>query len=232
MTIKDNLKDIWVIGDVHGCYKSLMALVDQLPSGAKLCFVGDLIDRGPNSKEVIEFVKSNNHYCVLGNHEQMMADDLFNPSCPNISLSDWYSYNGGKETLDSYFSPRDDEILHEHYNWLKQLPLYLEFPKLIKFTDKQRHLVVSHSSIAKVWSKRDETDISNHTLWNRDVAHGTLPSANEIYNIFGHTPYKTEHIKPFFATTDTGCVYNKNGYDKLTAINFPSLKVVTQDYID
>ena len=50
---------IYLMGDVHGCYKTLIELVNKLPRNVKLCFVGDLIDRGSNSKEVIEFVKSN-----------------------------------------------------------------------------------------------------------------------------------------------------------------------------
>ena len=45
---------MYIIGDVHGCYNTLMELIAKLPKDAKLCFVGDLIDRGPNSKDVVE----------------------------------------------------------------------------------------------------------------------------------------------------------------------------------
>lgn len=62
-------EQLYIIGDVHGCYKTLLSLIKKLPKNAKLCFVGDLCDRGKNSKEVIAFVKSNNYDCVLGNHE-------------------------------------------------------------------------------------------------------------------------------------------------------------------
>ncbi|MCR9145081.1 MAG: metallophosphoesterase [bacterium] len=60
-----------IIGDVHGCYKSLRALVKKCPP-EPICFVGDLIDRGPDSKGVVEFVRGEGHQCVLGNHEELM----------------------------------------------------------------------------------------------------------------------------------------------------------------
>ena len=81
---------MYIIGDVHGCYNTLMALIAKLPKNAKLCFVGDFIGRGPNSKDVVEA---------------------------------------------------------EHTKWMCHLPLYVEFPSLVH---NGRHLVVSHSSIAKI----------------------------------------------------------------------------------
>ena len=65
----------YIIGDVHGEFDK-KALKDKLPQNANLVFVGDLVDRGKKSKEVIEFVKDNNYSCVLGNHEKMMMDFL------------------------------------------------------------------------------------------------------------------------------------------------------------
>ena len=59
----------YIIGDVHGEFDSLRLLTDKLPKDSKLIFVGDLVDRGKKSKEVVEFVKSNNYLCVLGNHD-------------------------------------------------------------------------------------------------------------------------------------------------------------------
>jgi serine/threonine protein phosphatase 1 len=67
-------KNIYIISDVHGCYKTLLALIEQFPNkqNSKIVFVGDLIDKGINSCDVIEFVKNNNYDCVLGNHDEMM----------------------------------------------------------------------------------------------------------------------------------------------------------------
>ena len=68
------MEQIYIIGDVHGCYKSLLALIEQFPNkqNSKIVFVGDLIDRGINSYEVIEFVKNNNYDCVMGSHEKAL----------------------------------------------------------------------------------------------------------------------------------------------------------------
>ena len=55
-----------IIGDVHGEYDLLMKLTKKLPKGRKLCFVGDLIDRGPDSKKVVDFVTKNRHVSIKG----------------------------------------------------------------------------------------------------------------------------------------------------------------------
>ena len=62
----------YVIGDVHGEYDALIKLVSKLPKDAKLIFVGDLVDRGSRSAEVVKFVRDGGHLCVMGNHEYMM----------------------------------------------------------------------------------------------------------------------------------------------------------------
>ena len=62
---------IYIIGDVHGCIKTLKALISQLPQNAQIVFTGDLIDRGRYSKDVIEFVRINNYKCIIDNHEEM-----------------------------------------------------------------------------------------------------------------------------------------------------------------
>ena len=68
------MKNIYIIGDVHGCYKSLLALIEQFPNkqNSKIVFVGDLIDRGINSFEVIEFVTNNKYSCIMGSHEKAL----------------------------------------------------------------------------------------------------------------------------------------------------------------
>jgi serine/threonine protein phosphatase 1 len=62
-----------IIGDVHGHYDGLMLLLDSIEptTDDQIYFLGDLIDRGPKSAQVVDFVRENNYGCVLGNHEQM-----------------------------------------------------------------------------------------------------------------------------------------------------------------
>ena len=69
--------NLWVIGDVHGHYHTLRALIDRLNVAEHdaVVMLGDLIDRGPTSAHVVDYVRSTaNVHSIRGNHEQMMAD--------------------------------------------------------------------------------------------------------------------------------------------------------------
>ena len=60
-----------IIGDIHGHYDGLMTLLEAIAPGRNdmVYFLGDLIDRGPKSSQVVEFVKNSPYQCILGNHE-------------------------------------------------------------------------------------------------------------------------------------------------------------------
>ncbi len=62
----------YIIGDIHAEYQTLLALVEKLPKDARLIFVGDLISRGSQGKEVIDFVRNNAFCCLRGNHEEYL----------------------------------------------------------------------------------------------------------------------------------------------------------------
>src|SRR5215469_5764130 len=108
---------IYAVGDIHGCLRQLeqmLKLIGQDSSGVKerchLVFVGDYIDRGPDSKGVIDRLLSPmdgvTATYLLGNHEQALLDFLENPS----AYRDW-KYFGAHETLVSYgiSPPRFDD---------------------------------------------------------------------------------------------------------------------------
>ncbi len=93
----------FVIGDVHGCFHTLQNLIKKLPKKADLIFVGDLCDRGKYSKEVIDFVMSNNYRCIKGNHETYMVDFLEDVLFNNKEDINWLKKGwGGKTTVKSY----------------------------------------------------------------------------------------------------------------------------------
>lgn len=213
-----------VIGDVHGCYKTLLKLIEQFPKDIPICFTGDLIDRGPRSKEVVEFVKTN-HLCVRGNHEQMMIDN--NGSWD--FYSDWNLYNGGRATIESYDPNTDQKLFKEHTEWMKSLPIYLEFPDIKN--SENRYLVVSHSSIGSVWRwgedrrKEHKEMFENTIMWDRNPPN----DVKEAYNVFGHTPGPDPRVKSFYANIDTGCCFTGRAtYGKLTALQFPEMTVYQQ----
>ena len=99
-------KNHYIIGDVHGEYKTLLALVKKLPKDAKLIFVGDLISRGSQGKEVINFVRENAYCCIKGNHEEYLLKfgSLFlngvQKQVENSSLI--WTYKSLSSTLKSY----------------------------------------------------------------------------------------------------------------------------------
>ena len=227
-------KQIYIIGDVHGCYKSLLALIEQFPNkqNSKIVFVGDLIDRGSNSCEVVKFIMDNNYDCVKGNHEEMFLE--YAPSKENEDLSDskyWLLKCGGEQTLKSYTSK--DEY-YKQYDFIKTLPLCLEY-KDYKTTDN-RYLVVSHSAVGKVWDKRDSKDkfdiedFENQLLYKRYKQFDN----KDIFNVYGHTPRSEAKLTSFDANVDLGCVYKKEKVinPRLCALEFPSMKIYTQKNIE
>ena len=100
-----------------------MKLVDfiQCSPDDKLFFLGDLIDRGERSADVVRWVMENNHTCLRGNHEQMCLE-AYDSKQGSLVWKGWMM-NGGTNTLASY---GDNGLPKEHLEWMKQLPLYLD----------------------------------------------------------------------------------------------------------
>lgn len=112
------------IGDVHGHYDGLMQLLEALAPGRidQVYFVGDLIDRGPKSAQVIQFIREHGYTCVLGNHEQLLLEAFPGSKVSQYALQAWLQ-SGGQSTVASYSKP---EVLLENLEWLRTLPPYLD----------------------------------------------------------------------------------------------------------
>lgn len=117
-----------IIGDVHGHYEGLMTLLEAIAPGTndQVYFLGDLIDRGPDSSQVVSFVQQSRYECLLGNHEQLMLDAFPGGRAFTPALQAWL-YSGGKSTISSY---ADAGLLLEHVEWFKTLPTYLDLGDL------------------------------------------------------------------------------------------------------
>lgn len=100
-----------------------MMLMDQigLKADDQLFFLGDLIDRGPKSAQVVDWVMRNGHVCLCGNHEQMCLEAFTMLEDP-LAWQGWLS-NGGAKTLESYGG---ELIPDEHLDWMAKLPLYAD----------------------------------------------------------------------------------------------------------
>ncbi len=235
------MKSIWIIGDVHGCYNTLISLVKKLPKNAHIVFVGDIIDRGKDSQKVIQYIKDNNIDCVKGNHEEMILENK-NNKIPSSTM--WYKYNGGEETLNSYIRiAKNDEklqtlvnkIFNNDMKYLDSLPLYIEYKDIKDKSD--RYLVVSHSSVGELWKNRNlDTSSEDYLDFGRQVMYSRekdIYDNKNIFNVFGHSIKETPIISKHFANIDTGCFIKKDTrYGNLTALEFPSLNIVTQENIE
>jgi hypothetical protein len=90
-----------IIGDIAGNYKTLQALLAKMPPGTPVS-VGDMIDRGPASKQVLEFFKTSG-LAVLANHEHMMLHEFLGKKTYEPGL---WLLNGGHSTMSSFFPDR------------------------------------------------------------------------------------------------------------------------------
>jgi len=205
---------IYTIGDIHGELYQLRKLIEDKikPSPSDInIFLGDYIDRGPQSKEVIdyllEFEKIYNCVFLKGNHEDMMLFALKNKYHPVYDYDpplDVWLMNGGRSTLRSYdisayYKPEniwENEIPEEHKVFYDNLRMYYE-------TDDYYYV---HAGLTK--NSPEEAD-PYEILWFRyDYPTQYKLSKNLIY---GHTPHKYDIRKEknkngaLMIDIDTGC---------------------------
>lgn len=215
------MKDIYVIGDVHGCFYTLEKLLLKLNKNSEIIFVGDLCDRGFYSKEVIELIIKNNYKSILGNHDEYMVKHAIDSILGIDNM--WYreDFMGGKETLKSY--KNDIETLKKHISWLQTLPRYIMIDNyfithgfgLPYFQRKD-----NKSSYEGLIKNRIEDEKDWGYDWEKDW------DSYDVINIFGHTDYKEVKVGHNYYGIDTGCVYGK----KLTAIKLGCMEIIEEDF--
>jgi len=210
----------YIISDVHGCLHTLLDLIEKLPKNAKLIFVGDLCDRGLYSKEVIEFVKSNNHQCILGNHDFYLLDHIKDALKGEKFRWNIKDYMGGKETIESY--KKDLSILDSHLAWIKSLPQYIMIDKYF----------ITHAFCLPYFKRRDDKEKSHAMMVNRvsDEEEWAWDWEEnwqdyDVINIFGHEDTQEVLKKDNYICIDTGCVYGR----KLTALELKTMKIYEQE---
>lgn len=238
----------YVIGDVHGNYDTLLALVKKLPHDAKLTFVGDLIDRGAKSVEVVRFVRENGCGCVMGNHEELtftfgyLVVSSYERETPLPLHNFWYS-NGGIETLLSYglvklvdgkpqkVQDYENALLQfkDDIRWMETLPLFVELEGQYI---AEKPVVVSHAPVESVWALR-KSDVMYTTFHKVATTNRVNPSVDaKIFNIFGHTPVKFgPEVKETYVNVDTGCYIHEEGYHRLSAYCVENGETFSVEYV-
>jgi serine/threonine protein phosphatase 1 len=201
-----------IIGDVHGHLQGLQQLfrlLDLRPEDHPY-FLGDLVDRGPQSAEVVEFVKSNGYSCLLGNHEQMMLTAFNLPNLDDWAMEMWLKA-GGKSTLASY---ENLDTLAEHLKWMETLPTYLDLGEIW----------LVHAGVYPYLPLEAQT--SQEFCWIRSEFHSAPePFFLDKLIVTGHTiTFTFPNVPPGqivqgcgWLDIDTGAYHSKSGW--LTALD-------------
>jgi serine/threonine protein phosphatase 1 len=208
MNKTNNLENIYVIGDVHGCFYTLKNLIAYLPKEAELIFVGDLCDKGKYSKDVIDFVMQGNYKCIKGNHEHLMETYL-EDAILRDKHSPWSSDKryGGMVTLESYQG--NTEKMLSHLEWIKILPMYIQVDKYF----------ITHGFALPFYKHRNNPVYYSDFLLNR-YEQGMSVKNEDVVNIFGHCVFDEVVSGENFYGIDTGCAFGK----KLTALQLGTMQ--------
>tara|TARA_B110000211_G_scaffold234635_1_gene305251 strand:+ start:2519 stop:3184 length:666 start_codon:yes stop_codon:yes gene_type:complete len=179
---------IYAIGDIHGSLEALEAIFNQniITKEDTVVFLGDYIDRGVNSKRVIDWLILNqsnyNFEFILGNHEIMMVTAKENPD----QLMRWL-YFGGSRTLDSYNIKDDnywmDKIDSAHWAFIDACKPYLTIDDFI----------FVHAGLEIGVSLEEQDD--DHLYWNKFEVPECYSTEKTV--ICGHTSRKDGEIADF-----------------------------------
>lgn len=208
---------IYAIGDIHGCIDSLRSLMAAIEADCQnfegsrlLVYLGDYIDRGPDSAAVIEHLLAPpptdfSRICLCGNHEQVLIDVIDR----RVPVADWLQL-GGDETLLSYgidlpYLSRqrglDDEALAAeiesavpaaHINFLRQLPVAFSTPEQI----------FVHAGLRPGVALEDQTE--QDLLWIRKPFLTAIGANFGRRVIHGHTTAKAPYADAIRVNIDTG----------------------------
>ena len=183
---------IYAIGDIHGCYDPLMRLLDKIEVHAagrsyRGVFLGDYVDRGPKSRQVVREVRdrtqSGRWTALKGNHEEMMVAGLTDSRDRDF----WLEY-GGEETLESYAG--HGAALKDDLAWFAALPTMLE----------TTHHVFVHAGLDPRHPLGQQTDRTR--LWIRGWALSNHDFGKHV--VYGHTPHDAPLLLPHSTCLDTG----------------------------
>ncbi|WP_299218464.1 polynucleotide kinase-phosphatase [uncultured Aquimarina sp.] len=229
-----------IIGDVHGCFTELKELLEKLdykitkhkdrdknygytvsnPADRKAIFVGDLVDRGPASNEVLRLVmsmvKNDQAYVVCGNHDSKLYKKLIGR---NVQIK-----HGLAETLE--------QLENEPQKFIDELKTFLD--KLIShYVFDDGKLVVAHAGLKEEMQGRGSGAVRSFCMYGDttgEIDEFGLPVRldwakdykGKAMVVYGHTPVPEAEWLNKTIDIDTGCVFG----GKLTALRYPERELV------
>lgn len=234
----------WVIPDIHGCEKTLIALVENKikpdPSDV-LIFIGDYVDRGPNSKGVIDYImnlkeKGFQTFCLLGNHEEAMLraymKELKNKKKfslfpkKNKPLKFWLGI-GGDTTLSSFGVKKISQIDEKYFDWIANLEYYYLTEKFVVVHAGLNFNIDDPFSDTEAMTKIRDFQVDYSKSGNRKIIHGHVQLSLD----FIKSTIKDENST--FIGLDNGCIHRKRiGMGNLIALEINTMQLEIQPNID
>ena len=237
------MKKQWIIPDIHGCVNTLQALVEELIRPARydeLYFLGDYIDRGPDSKGVIDYIRrlQKEEYTLTvlkGNHEDFLVE-LYDAEknahskwwhhFANRKLMAWNTI-GGKKTLESFGVSHLGEIPPDYIEWLRDLRYYVVLDDFVlvhaglNFTPDDPF----SDTRSMLWLR--DYEIHPEKIGNRRIIHGHVPVHIELITL----SVQQKNYK--FIDLDNGpYISGKDGFGNLVALELSTMNMVIQDNRD
>jgi polynucleotide kinase-phosphatase len=228
-----------IIGDVHGCFDELVELLGKLeyrvdeestdgrsfavghPAGRKVVFLGDLVDRGPNTpgvmRLVMSIVKSGAGLCVAGNHDVKLARAL---KGRNVQVT-----HGLAESLE--------QLGNESEDFKREVAEFIENLRSHYVLDEER-LVVAHAGMKEEMQGRASRAVREFALFGETTGETDefglpvrYPWADEYRGrsmvVYGHTPVPAPEWVNHTINVDTGCVFG----GALTGLRYPERELVS-----
>jgi serine/threonine protein phosphatase 1 len=234
---------IWVIPDSHGCLKTMRVLVEDqihLRRNDKLYFLGDYIDRGPDSKGLIDYIMQlafdgYDVTAIKGNHEDFMVkvwEEANHPwSFGNMInrrkiYKEWFE-SGGDATMQS-FGTSDMKLIPAAYiDWIKSLPLFVELEKYVLvhagFNFDADNIFLDEQ--AMMWA-RDYSIVPEKVNFRR-IIHGHVPVPLDFIEAGLHSG-----TFQFIALDNGVYMLDRPGFGNLTALELSSLELLIQPNLD
>jgi serine/threonine protein phosphatase 1 len=229
----DGDRGLIAIGDLHGCAKTLDAMLAKLQPrlDEHLVFIGDYVDRGPDSRGVLSRLieleqaaydrKGPTCTFLRGNHDQMMLDYL-DTGGSNLVL---WRMNGGLSTIANYLQgPGDIDVPPDHVAFQRRTELLYE----------TEEFVFVHAGLDAERTIEENVDDPDPRvlLWTRSHFDADLSIWDKTV-VCGHTPMATPLSTPRLVAIDTGAAYSHvRGLGRLTAVRLPEREFVHVDFCD
>ena len=226
----------FAISDIHGCVKTFRKLVLEVIHLSKedtLYLLGDYINKGPDSKGVIDFIfelrkAGYKLKCLRGNHEQYLIDGL------KYSWEEFAFLNrGGRETLQSFGVNNIHQIPEKYLSFISSLPFFFETEKyLLIHAGLNFDLEDPYKDEYSMLNIRD-MEIDLKKTGNKKIIHGHVPNSyldieNACLPDRQALTFSENHI-----SIDAGCVYpHFYAMNHLVALDLQSGKLYIQKNID